>query len=53
MCYTTDSAVKLKTEKTYNPQKPYGTSGYRADCSSIPVSSNKYVKRYPLSVFYL
>ncbi|XP_065835708.1 intelectin-1-like [Oscarella lobularis] len=43
MCYTTDFAVKLKTEKTYNPAKPYGTVGYRADCSSIPFKEVLYV----------
>ncbi|XP_065835448.1 intelectin-1-like [Oscarella lobularis] len=43
MCYTTDTAVKLKTEKIYNPQKPYGTVGYGADCSGIPFKEVLYV----------
>jgi hypothetical protein len=37
MCYTTDFAVKLKTEYTFDKSHPFGRAGYRGDCRYIPV----------------
>eukprot|EP00118_Oscarella_pearsei_P015784 m.145308 g.145308 ORF g.145308 m.145308 type:complete len:95 (+) comp38416_c0_seq2:282-566(+) len=48
MCYTTDFAVRLKTESRYTPNKPYGTVGYRTDCSRIPVNLQMFA-----TLFYL
>ena len=40
MCYSTDDLVRLRAEVTYNETLPYGTNGYRTDCSNVKVNGS-------------
>jgi hypothetical protein len=44
MCYTEKEAmVHVKTQTTYDPDKPMGTIGYRTDCRNVSFSHVLYV----------
>ena len=43
MCYTTAGQVRITSETTYDPTKPYGSDGYRSDCRDIPFNNVLYV----------
>jgi hypothetical protein len=43
MCYTTDYAVRMKTEYLFDRRHPFGKAGYRGDCRNIPFREVLYI----------